>query len=76
MQYVRRYEGWAHLYSQFPDRVPRRSMIDLAKQVVWLAVHSPRALSTDPAKKGSWIAPAARVVGSLSGSFKHRTVYP
>ena len=46
-----------------------------AAGVAWLVVHLPRAFSSDPARKGSWIAPAARVTGSLRGSLKHRTVY-
>jgi glycosyltransferase involved in cell wall biosynthesis len=75
MQYVHRYEGWAHLHAQFPDRVPRRTVFQFTKQVAWLVVHLPRAFSSDPARKGSWIAPAARVTGSLRGSLKHRTVY-
>jgi glycosyltransferase involved in cell wall biosynthesis len=75
MQYVRRYEGWAHLHAQFPDRVPRRTALEFTKQVAWLIVHLPRAFSASPARKGSWIAPAARVTGSLRGSLKHRTLY-
>lgn len=75
MQYVCRHEGWAHLHAQFPDRVPRRTALEFSKQVVWLLVHLPRAFSANPARKGSWIAPAARVAGSLRGSLKHRTLY-
>lgn len=75
-QYVNRSIGWAHLHRLYPDRVRRRSLKDAARQWAWVALHVGRAFSKDPAVQGSWVKPAARVVGSLRGSLKYRTLYP
>ena len=75
-QYVHRYQGWAYLHRHHPDRVPRRRLGAAVKQWGWVVIHLRRAWSGDPAVRGTWLRPAARVVGSLTGSIKAWTFYP
>lgn len=74
-QYVNRSIGWAHLHRLHPERVQRRPLKDAARQWAWVMLHIHRAFSKDPAVQGSWVKPAARVVGSLRGSLRYRTLY-
>jgi glycosyltransferase involved in cell wall biosynthesis len=75
-QYMNRYCGWAHLHRSCPARVPRRSVPSALKQYAWVLLHLRRAWSNDPGRRGVWIYSAARIVGSLRGSFRYKTFFP
>lgn len=65
----------AQLFADFRHQGMRRgSLLGAAKAWLWLLLHAPKALR-DPVLRRRWRRIAAKRLGRLQGSFKHRVLY-